>query len=71
MGNHEYCDECGESDFHYGRPCDPAKKAAHQAEQAANQKRADQETKRITQLLDSVGLKYDLTRYGIIVRPWE
>ena len=25
MGNHEYCEKCGESDFHYHRPCDPAK----------------------------------------------
>lgn len=30
MGNHEYCTECGEDDFHYGYPCDPIKKAAQQ-----------------------------------------
>lgn len=23
MGNHEYCVNCGESDFHYGRKCNP------------------------------------------------
>ncbi len=31
MGNHEYCDECGASSFHYGEPCDPERKASHQA----------------------------------------
>lgn len=33
MGNHEFCTECGESDFHHGRPCDPVKKATYQARQ--------------------------------------
>lgn len=23
MGNHEYCPECEQNDFHHGRPCDP------------------------------------------------
>lgn len=32
MGNHEYCGECGASDFHYNRPCNPKTKAAFQAE---------------------------------------
>jgi hypothetical protein len=31
VGNHEFCVECGESDFHRGEPCDPAVKAAYQA----------------------------------------
>lgn len=31
MGNHEYCDECGEDDFHYGLPCNPEKKAQQDA----------------------------------------
>lgn len=29
MGNHEYCSECGESDFHYNQPCDPETKRKH------------------------------------------
>ncbi|MES2213684.1 MAG: hypothetical protein V4473_02490 [Patescibacteria group bacterium] len=32
MGNHEYCEECGESNFHYNRPCDPERKAKYQRE---------------------------------------
>lgn len=35
MGNHEYCLDCGASDFHYGKPCDPARKAKHDAEEKA------------------------------------
>ena len=31
MGNHEFCTECGESDFHYGTPCDEDKKKAHKS----------------------------------------
>jgi hypothetical protein len=23
MGNHEFCPQCEQSDFHFGRPCDP------------------------------------------------
>lgn len=34
MGNHEYCGECGESDFHWGRSCDPKKLAKKQQERA-------------------------------------
>lgn len=34
MGNHEYCVECGENDYHYGQPCDPKKVAKMKREQA-------------------------------------
>ena len=32
MGNHEYCELCGENNFHYNEPCSPEKRAKHQAE---------------------------------------
>ena len=35
MGNHEYCMDCGENDFHLHRPCRP--------EKLAEQKRKRQE----------------------------
>ena len=34
MGNHEYCEECGESDFHLGRKCYPKKVAKVKAREA-------------------------------------
>ncbi len=34
MGNHEYCMACGESDFHWNRPCDPEKLAEKKREKA-------------------------------------
>jgi len=40
MGNHEFCEECGESSFHSGRPCNPEKKAAVDK---ANRKREQKE----------------------------
>lgn len=39
MGNHEYCTECGENDYHSGEPCDPKKKAVHQKEIQDREKR--------------------------------
>lgn len=39
MGNHEYCTLCGENDFHYNEPCNPEKRAKHQADEAARMKR--------------------------------
>lgn len=30
MGNHEFCVDCGASDFHNGEPCDPVKKFHYQ-----------------------------------------
>jgi hypothetical protein len=33
MGNHEFCTECGESDFHYGVSCNPEKRQKYQHEQ--------------------------------------
>lgn len=41
MGNHEYCSSCGESDFHYGYPCDPKKLARQQKERAAQKERQE------------------------------
>lgn len=41
MGNHEYCVDCGENDFHYGRPCNPEKVAVVQAEKQKRQKKSE------------------------------
>jgi hypothetical protein len=35
MGNHEWCVECEQSDFHRGRPCLPRHLAAARARRAA------------------------------------
>jgi hypothetical protein len=32
MGNHEFCEDCHENNFHRGRECDPVKKAKVDAE---------------------------------------
>jgi len=41
MGNHEFCEQCGESTFHRGRPCDPEKVRKRQAERQAYEERAN------------------------------
>lgn len=34
MGNHEFCTLCHENDFHYGKPCNPTKRAKVLADEA-------------------------------------
>lgn len=36
MGNHEFCEDCHENDFHLGRPCNPIKLAAIQEQERKN-----------------------------------
>ena len=43
MGNHEYCEECGASDFHLGRTCQEAYPKKYIEMQEA--KRKDEERK--------------------------
>ena len=64
MGNHEYCDGCGESDFHYHRNCDPVKVAARLKAEADSKARTKAEVDRMKKVLDKLGVKYDLDEYG-------
>lgn len=60
MGNHEYCIDCGENDFHLHRPCDPAKVAARKAEEnRINKKRINGkiELKSLQKKLEKEGFK--------------
>lgn len=41
MGNHEYCENCVENNFHYGRPCDPKKVATINKLKAAKKSEED------------------------------
>jgi len=34
MGNHEFCEDCGASNFHLGEECDPERKAAYERSQS-------------------------------------
>jgi len=60
MGNHEYCMECGESDFHRGRPCDPkklVKKDRERAEQKAYEQQLTVAAKVLQKELEANGHK--------------
>jgi predicted nucleic acid-binding Zn-ribbon protein len=54
MGNHEFCTECGASDFHHGRECDPKRKAEYEAR---NQKAIEEAVQRRNQ--DPVLVQFD------------
>lgn len=52
MGNHEFCTECHENDFHYGRPCDPEKRAKVVAAEEAAEKARKVGAKNLQRLAD-------------------
>ena len=79
MGNHEYCSNCGESDFHRGQPCDPAKVAARQETGRLAQAKHEEQVSRAKRLLhdaqipyrveqrDGLGAPFLDTQYTIII----
>lgn len=64
MGNHEYCVDCGESDFHYHRPCDPVKVAARLKAKAEAEARTKLEVERMQKALNKLGIEYRVNEYG-------
>ncbi len=69
MGNHEYCEECGASDFHYGRDCEPTRKATFQAglrEVEERNKRATEAAKEAVIKLRGLGYKPQLDQFDNI-----
>jgi hypothetical protein len=71
MGNHEFCELCEESNFHYGRPCDPVKVAQVQANAKAYEQRKQAGIRRLRLLLDSLQLKYEIDTYGRAIVHWD
>lgn len=64
MGNHEYCEDCGESNFHLNRPCDPAKVAARKKQSARAEKTKQGCINRMKSALADAGINYTLDSYG-------
>jgi hypothetical protein len=58
MGNHEYCGNCGESDFHYGRPCDPARVAIREARDKERKLKTERCLEKAKELLDKASIPY-------------
>jgi hypothetical protein len=60
MGNHEWCEECQSSSFHYGKPCDPVKVARVKAardEHARLEARANEAAVKLVESLRGLGLE--------------
>jgi ribosomal protein L37E len=63
MGNHEWCERCGENDFHYGKTCEeayPEKLKARQKKQAeilADQKLA---AAALDRLVEKIKAEFDV-----------
>jgi len=75
MGNHEYCTDCGASDFHLGRPCDPTAKAAEQERTRKAEERHERlKTKAIKVCAELVALGYP-ARIGaydaVVIEIWD
>ena len=58
MGNHEFCEECHENDFHHGRPCDPVRVAVVKADKEFFAKIKATHHNDIKTKLDSLQIKY-------------
>lgn len=71
MGNHEYCEDCGESDFHHHRPCDPVKLAKKKQEKENQLIEKEIRIERMKVKLNSLGLKYQLTTNGASLSYWD
>lgn len=75
MGNHEFCGECGASDFHYNRPCDPATKAKYQARQRKIERRVQQAeaaARNAAKKLRALGYEAEIDQYGdITIDKWS
>lgn len=65
--NHEYCEDCGQNDFHMGRPCNPELKAKKDAERAENKRRMEESIRILTVLateLKSRGYDAEFDQYN-------
>jgi len=75
MGNHEYCTECGASDFHYGQPCNPkrlAKQKAHDKACADRVKRWEAAAERVCKELLARGYPAKIGNYGhVVIEKWD
>jgi hypothetical protein len=75
MGNHEYCVDCGASDFHLGSPCEPELLAAEQSRQKAAKayiERKDRAAKRVCAELLKLGYPARIGNCGhVIIEKWD
>lgn len=70
MGNHEFCLECGDSDFHYHRPCNPERKKVWQEKARWEEKREKEREEKLETLkveLDKKGFYTYLSDIGLVV----
>jgi hypothetical protein len=75
MGNHEYCVDCGENDFHHGSPCNPESYRKHQE----YKQQIEERDKKIGALADKLmeilrghGLDAYLDRYdNVVISKWS
>lgn len=75
MGNHEFCTDCGASDYHLGSDCNPKEKAAYQAGLKAVADYAtlhDSKAKKLVKKLKSQGIPAKIGAYGSIeISKWD
>lgn len=75
MGNHEYCVDCGVSDFHFGRPCNPKLVAKEQERQRvidAIVVTHEQRALEVVSELKRLGYPAEIGNYGdIVISKWD
>ncbi len=72
MGNHEYCVDCGESDFHLHRGCDPVKVARKQESERVRLEQKARCIDKMVERLNAAGIPFRLDNVGrAIINPWD
>lgn len=70
MGNHEWCPNCEESDFHYGSDCDPNKVATRIAREKKQEAKKRMAVSYMKAALDKAGIKFELDEYKNAIVRW-
>jgi len=73
MGNHEWCEHCETSDFHYGYPCDPERLRVIKERKDAYKIQADKakiELAKLTRSLEKKKIKCTHNEHGDLVIEW-
>lgn len=68
MGNHEWCPNCEEDDYHSGQPCDPKKVMARIDREKKARDEKEGCIQAMEQALTAAGIKYELENGNAVVR---
>ncbi len=70
MGNHEWCPNCEQDDFHSGRDCNPVLVQARLDREAKQQKEKTRCMDKMINTLNANGITFEIDSHGHAVIRW-